>query len=140
MNFRKFSTSQGKLGRAYDLNSKFIKLHKQPGERDNPVPAKARPGLTSRWVGGTTQHSFERTTRLSPWFEDLPRRSLRVCNLSRVSDGLNSGMRIKQFQIPLWNLKREQHNSLHASAWYPKAHPKRPFPLAGPPAGSLFTR
>ena len=37
-----------KLGRAFDLNCKFIKLHKQPGERDNPVPAKARPGLTSR--------------------------------------------------------------------------------------------
>ena len=26
-----------KLGRAYDLNCKFIKLHKQPGERDNPL-------------------------------------------------------------------------------------------------------
>ena len=40
-------------------------------------------------------------------------------------------MRIKQFQIPLWNLKREQHNSLHASAWYPicpipETYPKRP--------------
>ena len=32
----------------------IIKLHKrQPGERDIPVPAKARPGSESRWVGGT---------------------------------------------------------------------------------------
>ena len=43
---------------------------------------------------------------------------------------------MKQFQIPLWNLKRmlkrEQHNSLHASAWYPICQiPERPFPLAG---------
>ena len=36
-------------------------------------------------------------------------------------------MRIEQFQIPLWNLKREQHISMHASAWYPKCqYPKRP--------------
>ena len=34
---------------------RFIKLHKrQPGERDIPVPAKARPGSESRWVGGNT--------------------------------------------------------------------------------------
>ena len=34
---------------------RFIKLHKrQPGERDIPVPAKARPGSESRWVGGDT--------------------------------------------------------------------------------------
>ena len=54
-------------------------------------------------------------------------------------DGLNYycnyfGMRIsEQFQITLWNLKREQHISLPASAWYPLCPiPKRPFPLAGP--------
>ena len=50
---------------------------------------------------------------------------------------------MKQFQIPLWNLKREQHNSLHASAWYPICQlPERPFPLAGLVvcADSLFTR
>ena len=34
---------------------RFIKLHKrQPGERDIPVPAKARPGSESRGRGGDT--------------------------------------------------------------------------------------
>jgi hypothetical protein len=32
-----------KLGRVFDLNCCSSELHKQPGERDNPVPAKARP-------------------------------------------------------------------------------------------------
>ena len=58
-----------------------------------------------------------------------------ACNLSRVSDGLIFGMRIKQFQIPLWNLKREQHDSLHASAWYPIC-PIRPIPETALPPGS----
>ena len=31
----------GKLGRVFDLNCCSSELHKQPGERDNPVPAKA---------------------------------------------------------------------------------------------------
>ena len=37
-------------------------------------------------------------------------------------------MRIKQFQIPLWNFKREEHNSLHASAWYPIAPTRTALP------------
>ena len=39
-------------------------------------------------------------------------------------------MRIKQFQIPLWNFKREQHNSLHASAWYPIAPTRTALPAS----------
>ena len=59
-----------KLGRVFDLNCCSSELHKQPGERDNPVPAKARPGLQSRWVGGTTQLSNESRTTESPCATD----------------------------------------------------------------------
>ena len=70
------------------------KSYRQPGERDNPVPAKATPGLTSRWVGGKTQLSSESETRLSlsPCMSHHGSRKYSTtagaCNLSRVSGGL----------------------------------------------------
>ena len=54
-----------------------------------------------------------------------------ICHVS--PNGFNSGigMRIEPFHIPLWNLKREQHISLHASAWYPiRPIPETALPLA----------
>ena len=89
------------------------------------------PGLTSRWVGGTTQLSLERQTRLSPCRESPSRRCMQSVTCLPMDLIRESGwrMRIEPFHIPLWNLKREQHISLHASAWYPICpNPKRPFP------------
>ena len=40
------------------------KQHKQPCERDNPVPAQARPGLLSRWVSGSRRLSVSLVSRL----------------------------------------------------------------------------
>ena len=62
-------TRTGKLGRVFGL----IAVHQSyTGERGNPVPAKARPGLQSRWVGGTTQLSNESYTTDAPSLSDLP--------------------------------------------------------------------
>ena len=47
----------GNPGRMLKLELRFIKATQmQPGERDNPVPAKTRPGLHFGWVGAGRDH------------------------------------------------------------------------------------
>ena len=82
----------------------FIKLHKrQPGERDIPVPAKARPGSESRWVcalggreRGTLTHS-ERYASISNVRPSAHGAAGGACNADGAVGGAASLM-IEQYQ------------------------------------------
>ena len=87
-------TRTGKLGRVFGL----IAVHQSyTGERCNPVPAKARPGLQSRWVGGTTQLSNESyTIQTRHRFRISPKRGVCTQCARRINQDAHHHLKIPE--------------------------------------------
>ena len=89
----------GKLGRVFDLNCCSSELHKQPGERDNPVPAKAvKLDQAHIAVGGREHISLsvgKADAHLTRINRAIGRRKIRASRWNYI------GMRIKQFRDSL---------------------------------------
>ena len=119
----------GKLGRVFDLNCCSSELHKQPGERDNPVPAK----LDQAYNRGGWEGPLSSRTRA----EQRSRHAQQTISPGGVCT--QGARRINQdahhrFKIPLWNLRREQQISRYVSAWYPYSqYPQTAGRSPGPP-------
>ena len=81
----------------FDLNCCSSELHKQPGERDNPVrPAKARPGShRGGWAGKYLSHVGKADAHLTRINRAIGRRKIRASRWNYI------GMRIKQFRDSL---------------------------------------